>query len=300
MWGSPWFCVDAPSCSSGRACCRFAAEAPPARNASRSAASARRNHVAETCFFGTERRPVRSAEPCSARERSAIPPPPCQAELSKCWKICVSTSLKKFIFFSWFPYDYVRDRVQFEEANNLTSNFWEPPKSSSHSLFAPPGTWRPFVRGIPILPVLSPRSLCRLSDSRFTMRTVLISCFSRPCINPAGTRGENEISDVRQAWMYYAAERATYRRICCPRFVCNYRSATMHPRSKEAAAAAGYIPEQDLACHSTRFRYACSCRRRNRLAFKKTNRHLDLSELSYSYANCYSPLFIQMDVNHLC
>lgn len=37
---------------------------------------------------------------------------------------------------------------------------------------------------MPILPVLSPRSLWRLSDSRFTMRTVLISCFSRLCINP--------------------------------------------------------------------------------------------------------------------
>jgi len=64
-----------------------------------------------------------------------------------------------------------------------------------------------------------------------------------------------------------AAKRTTYRRICCPRFVYNYRSATLRPRSKEAAAAAvGYIPEQGLACHSTCFRYACSCRRRNRLA----------------------------------
>jgi len=97
------------------------------------------------------------------------------------------------------------------------------------------------------------------------LRTVLISCFSRLCINPVKARREMKFpTHVR----LNATERTTYRQICCPRFVYNYRSATIRPRSKEAAAVAGYIPEQGLACHLTHFRYACSCRRRNRLALK--------------------------------
>lgn len=77
-----------------------------------------------------------------------------------------------------------RERRWCTRLENITSNFWEPPKSSSHNLFAPPGAWSPFVNGIPMFPVLSPLSLCRLSDSRFTIRTVLISCFSRLWIKP--------------------------------------------------------------------------------------------------------------------